>query len=275
MKKRSLRSSVITSIFLSLIAVTFVLPLVWMILASLKGSEEVFSHNWLPSIARWSNYRIVWTDSQIPLGRSYVNSLIIVLLGTFGQVAFSSMAAYAFAKVCFKGKGAIFALFLSSMMIPSQVTIIPRFMLFYRLNLYNTLWAIILPAWFGPTAIFLLRQFYLGLPNDLMEAAQIDGAGHFSIFGRILLPLTKPAIVSVTVLSFIALWNEYLTPLIFLTNKKMFTIAQAIRFWLFDDAQRYELTMAAATSAIIPVIFIFIAGQKYFVEGIATTGVKG
>ena len=201
--------------------------------------------------------------------------ILIVVIGTAGQLIVSSMAAYAFAKIDFKGKMFVFTLFLASIMIPSQVTIIPRFMLFYKMGIYNTLWSIILPSWFGATSIFLLRQFYMGLPNDLIEAAKIDGAGHLRIFAQIMLPLTKPVMVSCIVLSFIALWNEYLSPLIFLTNKKVYTIAQAIRWYLMSDTQQYELTMAAASIAIVPLIILFVFCQKYFVEGIATSGMKG
>lgn len=209
------------------------------------------------------------------MAKCYWNSILIVVIGTAGQLIVSSMAAYAFAKIDFKGKKFVFTLFLASIMIPSQVTIIPRFMLFYKMGIYNTLWSIILPSWFGATSIFLLRQFYMGLPNDLIEAAKIDGAGHLRIFAQIMLPLTKPVMVSCIVLSFIALWNEYLSPLIFLTNKKVYTIAQAIRWYLMSDTQQYELTMAAASITIVPLIILFVFCQKYFVEGIATSGMKG
>ena len=161
------------------------------------------------------------------------------------------------------------------MMIPGEVTIIPRYMLFRTIGLYNNHWAIILPHWFSATAIFMLRQFYMGLPNDLMEAAKIDGASHPAIFIRILLPLTKSALVSLMVLTFISCWNEYLSPLIFLTKKNLYTISQVVRWYLQDDAVRYDLTMAAATSTVIPVIILTLCCQKYFVEGIATSGVKG
>lgn len=263
-----------TTIVLAASACFFVLPLLWMVFASLKNTNEVFSYNWLPTIWKWENYRHVWGDSQISMLKSYYNSLIIVAFGSLGQLTVASLAAYAFAKINLRGKNIIFTLFLASLMIPTQVTIIPRFMLFFEMGLYNTLWSIILPAWFSGSAIFLLRQFYLTLPNDLMEAAKIDGASHFKIFSRIMMPLTKPAMVSVLVLSFILLWNEYLDPLVFLTDKKMYTVSLAIRFYLFDDAQRYELTMAAATSAIVPIAAVFVFCQKYFVEGIATSGLK-
>ncbi|MCI9444362.1 MAG: carbohydrate ABC transporter permease [Oscillospiraceae bacterium] len=246
-----------------------------MILASLKSSSEVFSRNWLPAVWKWENYKTVWTDTTVSLLRSFVNSIVIVVLGTGGQIIISSLSAYAFAKVNFKGKNIVFTLFLASMMIPVQATIIPRFILFYEIGLYNNLWSLILPSWFGVTSIFLLRQFYMGLPTDLMDAAKVDGAGHLRIFWQIMMPLTKPAMVSSAVLSFITIWNDYLSALIFLVNKKTYTVALAVRYWLFDDAQRYELTMASAASTIIPVVILFIFCQKYFVEGIATSGVKG
>ena len=151
----------------------------------------------------------------------------------------------------------------------------PRFILFKTVGLYNNLWAIILPHFFNATAIFLLRQFYIGLPDDLMEAAKIDGAGHLRIFGQILLPLTKASLISLMVLSFISCWNEYMSPLIFLIKKPLYTISQVIRWYMLDDLQRYALNMAAATSAIIPVVILFMCLQKYYVEGVTGGAVKG
>lgn len=275
MNNKKRLNKILCTLIVGVFAALFALPFVWMILASLKQTSEVFAKNWIPTVWKWVNYKTVWTDKSVSLARSYINSLTIVLFGTGGQLVISSLAAYAFAKIDFKGKNIIFALFLASMMIPTQATIIPRFMLFYEIGLYNNLWSMILPAWFNVTTIFLLRQFYMGLPSDLMEAAKIDGAGHLRIFWQIMMPLTKPAMVSSAVLSFISLWNDYLSALIFLVNKKTYTVAQVVRYWLFDDAQRYELTMASAASTVIPVVIIFIFCQKYFVEGIATSGVKG
>lgn len=275
MSTRSKVNKWICTIVVGAFALMFALPLVWMILTSFKYSNEVFAHNWIPTRWKMDNYKIVWTDATVSLARSYVNSLTIVVCGTGGLLVVSSLAAYAFAKVKFAGKNFIFFLFMAAMMIPVQATIIPRFMLFYEIGLYNTLWALILPAWFNVTTIFLLRQFYMGLPDDLMEAAMIDGAGHLRIFWQIMMPLTKPAMISAGILSFIHLWNDYLSALIFLVNKKLYTVAQVVRYWLFDDSQPYELVMATATSIIVPVVILFICCQKYFVEGIATSGVKG
>ena len=276
MKKQKSTSKLICTIIVGLLAVMFALPLVWMSLASFKNVSEVFSENWLPTVWQWKNYVTVWTDEQVYLPRVFFNTLFIVVLGTGGQLIVSSLAAYGFAKIDFKGRAAIFTLFLAAMMIPSQATIIPRYMLFYKIGLYNSLWALILPSWFSVTSIFLLRQFYMGLPNDLMDAAKVDGAGHLRIFAQILMPLTKPAMISTLILSFITLWNDYLSALVFLSNKKLYTVSQAVRYWLFDNNnQNYNLTMTTATIFIIPVIILFVFCQKYFVEGIATSGVKG
>jgi multiple sugar transport system permease protein len=276
-KKTSKRGMVIRTIVLAVLAIAFVMPLVWMILTSLKNTNEVFAvdYHWLPSKFRWDNYKTVWTNDSMSMTRAFANTLFITIISVIGHLIVAALAAYAFAKVDFKGKNVIFMLFLASMMIPSQATIIPRFMMFKSIGLYNNLWAVILPGWFSTTAIFMLRQFYMGLPDDLMEAAKIDGAGHLRIFAQILTPLTKPAMVSLTVLACISSWNEYLSPLIFLVKENLYTVSMAIRWYMLDDSQRYELTMAAATCSIVPIIILFLFSQKYFVEGIATAGVKG
>ena len=277
MKKKETRNAIIKTVIVGLLALLFISPLIWMVSASLKPTTEVFATPFrlIPETIRWDNYAKVWTDDTVSMVQAYLNTFKIVIISTLGQIAIASLAAYAFAKINFRGKNLIFLMFLSSMMIPTQVTFIPRFMLFKTMNLYNTHWSIILPTLFGATSIFMLRQFYMGLPNDLMEAAKIDGAGHFRIFLQIMMPLTKSAMITLVVLAFIASWNEYLSPLIFLTKEHLFTVSQAIRWYLQDDLKRYELVMAASTSAILPVVVLFITCQKYFVEGIATSGVKG
>ena len=277
MKKNERAAAIVRTIVVSLIAVLFVVPLVWMVLSSLKTAPEVFARpfHWLPARVQWQNYATVWMNEEASMLRAFANTLYIALFSIIGQMFISSLAAYSFAKINFKGKQVVFMLFLSSMMVPSQLTIIPRFMLFKTIGLYNNLWAIILPAFFGATSIFMLRQFYLGLPNDLIEAAKIDGAGHLRIFLRIMLPLTKAALMSLIILAFISSWNEYMAPLIFLVKKELYTVSQNIQWYMLDEFKEHNLTMAAATSAIVPVVILFIVGQKYFVEGIATSGVKG
>lgn len=277
MRQRELTMKIIKTFLVGLVAVAFVLPLAWMATSSLKETKEVFSPNWqwLPETPQWSNYVAVWTDPDVSMLNAFYNTGFITIISTVVQLIIASLAAYAFAKIDFKGKGIVFTMFLCTMMMPTEVTIVPRFMLFKTVGLYNNLWSVILPHFFNASAVFMLRQFYMGLPSDLMEAAKIDGAGHVQIFSRIMMPLTKSALVSLAMLSFISCWNEYMTPLIFLAKKNLYTISQVIRWYMLDDLQRYDLNMAAATSAIIPVLILFVFCQKYFVEGIATSGVKG
>ena len=276
MTKKENVISWIETVIIAFVAVCFLIPLIWMILSSLKSTTEVFSYDfhWFPEVWKWENYKEVWTDPSVSILRGYLNTFTITLFGTIVQIFFASLAAYAFAKINFRGKNVVFFLFLSTMMMPTEATIIPRFMLFKTIKLYDSLWAVIVPHWFNATAIFLLRQFYMGLPNDLMEAAKIDGAGHPVIFARILMPLTKTAMLSLAVLSCVSCWNEYLSPLIFIVNQKLYTLSQMIRWYMLDDIQRYELVMAAATSTIVPIIVLFLGCQKYFIEGIATSGMK-
>ncbi|MGN1024837.1 MAG: carbohydrate ABC transporter permease [Faecousia sp.] len=265
-----------TAVFMVL-GIAFLLPLLWMISASLKTPAEIFAKefHWFPETPRWDNYAAVWNNENVSMARGYLNSIFICVMSITVSLSLASLAAYAFAKIDFKGKNFVFMLFLSTMMIPVEVTMIPRFMVFNKIGLYNNLWAIILPHWFNASAIFLLRQFYLGLPNDLMEAAKIDGAGHGRIFLQIMLPLTKSALVSQCVLSFVSTWNEYLSPLIFLVKKNLYTISQVVQWTMMDEMDRTDLTMAAATCAVIPVIVVFFFCQRFFIEGIATSGVKG
>jgi len=269
--------SVVKTVILIAFGLLFVSPLLWMISSSLKGPLEVFGipFRWIPDEPRWQNYVEIWTDETIPFLLMYFNSFKIAILSIVGQVVVSSLAAYAFAKMEFKGKNLVFMIFLASMMIPSQVTIIPQFMLFHRMGLYNTHWAVIFPVWFNMTSIFLFRQFYMAIPNDLVESAKIDGASHLYIWSRIILPLTKPPMISVVILAFISAWDSYLQPLIFLVSKELYTVALGVNFYYRAEAQQFNLTMAAATSAIIPILIIFIFGQRYFVEGITRTGIKG
>lgn len=275
--KRDKIAAILRTVLIGVIALFFTIPLIWMVCTSLKTDPEVFAKDWkwLPNVAQWGNYVNVWTNPDAPMARSFVNSFFVVFWSILGQLSFASLAAYAFAKIDFKGKNAVFALFLASMMVPSQVTIIPRFMLFKTVGLYNSLWAIILPNLFGASTMFMLRQFYMGLPDDLVEAAKIDGAGHVRIFAQIMLPLTLAAVVSMFILTFISCWNEYLAPLIFLIDKRKFLVSQVIRWYMDEDSDPTHLIMTASTIALIPTIILFISGQKYFVEGIATSGVKG
>lgn len=276
MKKRRVIVKAINTLWVGALAILFLIPLAWMLSSSLKLGHEVFAldFKWMPDVLRWENYKTVWFHNQVPFWKLYFNSLKISVLGTAGQLLVSSSAGYALAKIEFKGKNLAFILFMTTMMIPAQALIIPRYILFDAIGLYGTHWALILQAWFSVTSIFLLRQFYTGIPRELMEAARIDGADHWKIWLKVMLPLTKTPMVTVVVLGFINSWNEYLNALIFLPTHDLYTVSQGVQFFLHltDD---YNLMMAAASSAIIPIIIIFLFTQKYFIESIATAGVKG
>jgi len=260
-----------------IVGIAFLLPLLWMVSSSLKSPTEVFADNfqWIPDNPRWENYIQVWTEAEVSMARGFLNSAFISVMSISVCLAFASMAAYAFAKIDFKGREIVFMLLLSTMMMPGEVTLIPRFMLFNKLGLYNNHWAVILPHWFAPGAVFMLRQFYRGLPDELMDSAKIDGAGHGRIFVQIMLPLTKAALVSQCVLSFVSCWNSYLEPLVYLIKKDLYTVAQVVRWQMIDEVVRTDLLMTSSTCAIIPVVIVFFLCQKYFIEGIATAGVKG
>jgi multiple sugar transport system permease protein len=276
-KKREIPEAVLKTVIVLPFAIMFMLPLLWMISGSLKMPLEVFKYpiEWIPKKIRWGNYVTVWTDPAMPFTRLYANSLFLVFMHIAGSLTFASLAAYAFAKLNFKGKNIVFMILLATMMIPGEITIIPKFIFFRSIGLYNNFWSLILPGWYSVTSIFLFRQFYLGLPSDLFDAARVDGASHLRIWGVIVMPLTKPALLSLSILGFIGTWNEYLAPLIFLVRKNLYTVSLGIQAYLLSDAQEYNLTLAAAASSVLPVMLMFIIGQRYFIEGIASTGIKG
>ena len=276
MKRKSKIIRVIHTVWVTAVGLVFLMPLLWMLSSSLKTGPEVFAADfkWIPDKLQWGNYVQVWTHEKVPFWRLYGNSLFIAIAGTLGELLVASMAGYSLGKIRFKGRDLVFIVMLVTMMIPMQATIVPRFVLFKSLDLYNNLWALVLPAWFNVTSIFLLRTFYMGLPDDLMEAAKIDGTGHLQIWAQIMMPLTTPAMVTAAVLAFINSWNEYLSAIVFLPTAENYTVSQGIQYWL-SMSDEHNLMMTAAASAVVPVVVLFLFTQRYFVESIATTGVKG
>lgn len=276
MKRKSIWIRTVNTLWVTAIGILFLMPLLWMLSSSLKTGPEVFATNfrWIPDKVQWINYAQVWTHERVPFWRLYGNSLFIAVVSTVGELIVASMAGYSLGKIEFKGRNLVFIVMLVTMMIPAQATIVPRFVIFKSMGLYNNIWALIFPAWFNVTSIFLLRTFYMSLPGDLMEAAKIDGASYFQIWLRIMMPLTKPAMVTAAVLAFINSWNEYLSALVFLPTAENYTVSQGIQYWM-SMSDDHNLMMTAAASAILPVIVLFLFTQRYFVESIATTGVKG
>ena len=276
MKRKSIWIRTVNTLWVTAIGILFLMPLLWMVSSSLKTGPEVFAANfrWIPDKVQWINFAQVWTHERVPFWRLYGNSLFIAVVSTVGELIVASMAGYSLGKIEFKGRNLVFIVMLVTMMIPAQATIVPRFVIFKSMGLYNNIWALIVPAWFNVTSIFLLRTFYMSLPGDLMEAAKIDGASYFQIWLRIMMPLTKPAMVTAAVLAFINSWNEYLSALVFLPTAENYTVSQGIQYWM-SMSDDHNLMMTAAASAILPVIVLFLFTQRYFVESIATTGVKG
>ncbi|MBZ4644605.1 MAG: multiple sugar transport system permease protein [Petroclostridium sp.] len=276
MKNQVILKSIMT-VVIFVIAFTMTLPLLWMLSASMKVETDVFKFpiEWIPK--RWnvvSNYKEVW-GSQYNFAMYYWNSIKITVLATICQVFVSAMGAYGFSKINFKFRDSLFLLYLATIMIPEQVTIVPRFMIFKWLGLFDTHTGLVMMLSFSVYGVFLLRQFMVVIPNSLSESAKIDGANHFRIFMQIILPITKPAIATLSILKFVWTWNDYQHPLIFLSSKEKFTLQLGMKQFASESGEFYSLIMTGAVMAIIPLIIVFIIGQKYVIEGITMGAVKG
>ncbi|HIR13434.1 MAG TPA: carbohydrate ABC transporter permease [Candidatus Choladousia intestinavium] len=266
-------------VYLLLIAgsILCLMPLFWMLRSSLMTNVEIFMVpiRWLPEVFQWENYRDVF--ETLPFLKYYANSLTLVVFVVSGAVLTSSLCAYGLSRINWAGKKIVFTCIMGSMMLPVAVTIIPTFLMFRRIGLTNSLIPLIIPAWLGGGAfyIFLLRQFFLSIPKDLDEAARIDGATHLQIYSKIILPLTKPALVVVGMFAFMNTWNDFLGPLIYLNSDDKYTVALGLQLFVGSYRAEWQLMMAAACLVVIPAILVFMIGQKYLIEGITMTGVKG
>ncbi len=268
-------------VFLALLSactVVFLAPFVWLVSASLKSRSEVFNSEWIPDPVMWSNYVNVWRAA--PVFSWLQNSVIVGLVGALAVTVSSAAVAFGFSYFRFRGRDALFGLVLATMMLPGAVTMIPVYLIWNRLGMVNTL----VPLWAGNLFgsafyIFLLRQFYLGLPRDLFDAARIDGANYFQMWWRVALPLTRTALIVVFIFEFKALWTDLLKPLIYLYDTALFTMPRGIKTLIDRFGQggemQWELVLAATTILTVPLIVLFFFGQRYFIEGIATTGAKG
>lgn len=266
---------------LVLLSLIFMFPFFWTVSSSLKAPFELmtFPPTWLPETPQWQNYARVL--EKVPFVRWALNSAFVVIISTLGSVLSASIVAYSFARFNYPGRDAIFIVTLATMMLPAQVTLIPQFILFNQLGWINTLLPLWVPYLFGGGAfnIFLLRQFIRTLPRELDEAALIDGASYWRIFWSVLVPLTKPALATVAVISFIAHWNDFVNPLIYLNSPENFTLALGLNYFKSvpesSGLPLEHLLMAASVMVIVPVLLLFFAAQRYFVEGIALSGIKG
>ena len=260
-------------------AVITSIPLLWMISTSLKEDGDVFllPLQWWPRPILWSNYPAALTYQ--PFFTYFWNSVQVTMLSVVGAVLTASLVAYAFARLRAPGKNFLFGILLSTLMLPGEVTLVPIYLIFRQLGWLDTYGPLIVPSWFGGSAfyIFLLRQFFMTLPTELDDAAKIDGASLFSIYWRILMPLSKPALASVAVFAFFSNWSNFQAPLIYLTTIEKFTIPVGLRLYLstIGNNMHWNYLMAATIVSIIPPIVIFFTSQRFFVEGAVLTGVKG
>jgi multiple sugar transport system permease protein len=257
----------------------FILPLILMLSTSMKSLEEINSYppSFLPKVWVPSNYTEAWNYETTDFPRWTFNTIFILVTVLPGVVLTASLCAYGFARLKFPGRNLWFLLVLASIMLPAQVTQIPLYILFHKLQWLDTFYPLIIPHWFGGGAvnIFLLRQFFMQIPKDLDEAAIIDGAGHLTIWWRIYLPLSRPALVSVTVLTILAVWNDFFGPLIYLRRPDNFTLALGLNMFRSAFLTRTDYIMAISMLMVIPMIILFLVAQRYIVQGFVTSGLKG
>jgi multiple sugar transport system permease protein len=279
---------IVNYIALVLLSLVYFLPLWWMLITSFKTLQETYSFppTWFPQTFTFEGYENAWTFMSWPM--HFMNTMIIVVGTLFGIVLSASLCAYGFARLHFPGRDVVFIIVLASMMLPSQVTIIPTYIFFKQLGWLNSFKPLIVPAWFGGGAfnIFLMRQFFTSIPAELVDAARIDGSSRLGIWWRIMLPLSKPALTAITVFTVQGAWNDFFGPLLYLTSKDKMTLGLALMVFNtiagstasnanYQKIGLYTALMAASTVVTIPMIILFIVAQKYFVEGIQMTGIKG
>ena len=274
---RRLIRNVLRYLILTSLAAVFILPFIWMLSTSLKGYENIFSlpMKWIPETIHWENYVNVF--KAMPFLTYLNNSIFVTGLAIFGTVLSSSMVAYAFAVLRWPGRDTLFIIVIATMMLPVQVTMIPLFVIFKELGWLNTFKPLIIPAFFGGGAfnIFILRQFFLSIPQDLFDAARIDGCSEFRIYWNIVLPLAKPALATVSILSFMLYWNDFLGPLIYLSDKLKSTLALGVVSFVGQHQSEWAILMVATILMMLPIILIFFMFQKYFIRGLMMGSVKG
>ena len=276
-QRRRIKNTIIHIILISL-SFIFMFPFLWMLFTALKTPAELLRgiEVLLPEDPQWRNFYTAVTT--VPFLMYLKNSLILVFFAVAGTLFSATLSAYAFAKLRWPGRDTLFVVMLATMMIPAQVILIPSYILYAQIGWLGTRLPLIVPYFFGGGAafyIFLLRQFFKGIPRELTESAIVDGAGHFKIFLYIMLPLTKPALLTVSLLTFMFVWNDYFGPLIYLSNPDHWTLALGLRGFQTQFTGRYDLMMAAAILVMLPTIVLFFIAQKHFIEGITFTGIKG
>ena len=274
--RKAILRKIIVYILLLIIAVLMITPFLWMFSAAIKSDREVFKINpfvFIPPVPKWSNYADIWT--KIPFARFVGNTFFLTIVVTLLQLLTSSFAAYSFAKLRFRYRNGLFLAYIATIAMPWQVYMVPQFILMRRMGLNDRLLAIICLQAFSAFGVFLMKQFYEGIPDDLCEAARIDGMSEYQIYTRIMLPLSKPALATLVIFTFVNTWNDYLGPLIYLKTQNKKTIQLGLKMFISQYSSDYGLIMAGSMLSLIPVLIIFLCFQKYFVEGVASTGLKG
>lgn len=270
------------TVLIGLVALSMVTPFIWMVSASMKLPLDVMKLpiKWTPEYFYPDNYKKVWNIGGVAardyhFGLAYFNSIKIAVINLTGSVITSTLAGYAFAKIKFRGSNVLFLLYLATMMIPSQVTLIPKFVLFNKMGLTGTHLTLILPGLITITGTFLMRQYFMQIPDELRESARVDGANEYVIWARIMVPIAKPSMASLAMVVFLWNWNSYLEPLVFLSDWRLYTIPIALTNFIEESVTEYNLVMAAASSALIPAFLVFVLGQKFLVKGLVAGAVKG
>lgn len=275
-RKKKIVGKVILYLILFLIAAMMIIPFIWMLSASIKSDREVFKMNpfvLIPDQPKWSNYKDIWT--KIPMFTFVKNTVFLTIIVTFLQLLTSTFAAYSFAKLDFKFKKGLFLAYISTIAMPWQVYMVPQFIMMRKFGLNDKLMAIICLQAFSAFGVFMMKQFYEGIPGELSEAARIDGLNEYGIYARIMLPLSKPALSTLTIFTFVTTWNDYLGPLLYLKSENKKTIQLGLKMFISQYSSDYGLIMAGSVLSLIPVIAVFMVLQRYFVEGVASTGLKG
>jgi ABC-type glycerol-3-phosphate transport system permease component len=260
-------------LLLALLGLIMVLPFVWMVLTGLKPLSEVASEDWIPSVFRWENYREVF--SVIPFARFYWNSLFVAAWVTFLQVITSSLAAFSFSRLQWPGRDKVFLLYLSTLMLPGLVVVITNYQIMIQLGLVDTLTGLILPSAFTAFGTFLLRQFMLSIPVSFDEAAEMDGASKWRIYLDVILPLSRPGIIALTIFTFVGNYQSFFWPLVMLRDQEKYTLPVGLLFFDSEIGQSTHLLMAAVTMSVLPMIILFVFLQRFLISGIQLGGVKG
>ena len=273
--QRKLLARFVLTALMAGLSISMLIPFAWMVSASFKPDNQVFDVpiDWIPQTPTLANYNKVWR-STIPFATFFRNSLFVSTWCVIGEVVTSALAGYAFSKIRFKGREVLFWIYVATLIFPGQMMLIPRFVLFRLTGLYNTLWTLILPGMFTAFGTFMLRQFFSTIPEELSESAKIDGASHYVVFSRIIVPLAVPAFSALIIFQFVGSWNEYEAPLVYIRNKALATIPLGLTYFREENSTSYGAIMAASVCSLIPIFAVFLTFQKQFVAGIATTGLK-